>query len=87
MDRWFGLITQQAIRRGSFPNIKPLISKISSFVEHYDGKTSPFAGVATAASILAKIPRLCKPVLGIEHWITDVEKSGTQCVRKMDTNA
>ena len=48
VERWFGLITQQAIRRGSFPNVKELISKINSFVEHYNAKTSPFAWVATA---------------------------------------
>ncbi len=67
VERWFGRITQQAIPRGSFPKVKELISKINSFVEHYDAKTSPFAGVATAESILAKIPRLCQPVPGTEH--------------------
>ena len=67
VERWFGLITQQAIRRGSFPNVKELISKINSFVEHYNGKTSPFAWVATAESILAKIARLCKRISGTEH--------------------
>ena len=55
VERWFGLITQQAIRRGSFPNMKELISKNNSFVEHYNAKTSPFAWLATAESILAKI--------------------------------
>ena len=34
VERWFGLITQQAIRRGSFPKVKELISKNNSFVEH-----------------------------------------------------
>ena len=67
MEGWFGLITQQVIRRGSFSNVKGLISKINSFVEHYNGKTSPFAWVATAESILAKIPWLCKPISGTEH--------------------
>ena len=67
VERWFGLITQQAIRHGSFPNVKELISKNNSFVEHYNAKTSPFAWVATAESILAKIPRLCKPISGTEH--------------------
>ena len=65
--RWFGLITQQAIRRGSLPKVKELISKINSFVEHYNAKTSPFAWVATAESILAKVARLSKRVSGTEH--------------------
>ena len=59
VERWFGLITQQAIRRGSFSNVKELISKINVFVEHYKAKATPFSWVATAESILAKIERLC----------------------------
>ena len=59
VERWFGLITQQAIRRGSFSNVKDLISKINVFVEHYNAKATPFSWVATAESILAKIERLC----------------------------
>ena len=66
MERWFGLITQQAIRRGSFPKVKELISKNNSFVKHYNDNTSPFAWVATAESILAKIARLCKRISGTE---------------------
>ncbi len=64
VERWFGLITQQAIRRGSFPEVKELISKNNSFVEHYNVKTSPFARVATAESSPVKIPRLCKRISG-----------------------
>ncbi|WP_410548637.1 transposase, partial [Achromobacter sp. SIMBA_011] len=28
VERWFGLITQQAIRRGSFKNVRQLIASI-----------------------------------------------------------
>ena len=64
VERWFGLITQQAIRRGSFSNVKELVHKINAFVEHYNAQTSPFVWVATADSILAKIERLCSLVSG-----------------------
>ena len=67
VEGWFGLITQQAIRGGSFPKVKELISKNKSFVEHYTAKTSPFGWVATAESILAKVASLCKPISGTEH--------------------
>ena len=76
VERWFGLITQQAIRRGSFPNVKELISKINSFVEHYNTKTRPFAWVATAESILAKIARLSKRISGTEHMYVDKPMRG-----------
>ena len=43
VERWFGLITQQAIRRGSFSSVKELTRKINTFVEHYNAQSSPFA--------------------------------------------
>ncbi len=67
VERWFGLITQQAIRRGSFSNVRELTRKINEFVECYNGKACPFVWVATAESILAKIERLCKYISGTQH--------------------
>jgi putative transposase len=34
VERWFGLITQRAIRRGSFSSVKDLVEKIDMFVQH-----------------------------------------------------
>ena len=67
VERWFGLITQQAIRRGSFSTVKELTRKIHAFVEHYNAQTRPFVWVATAESILAKIERLCLHISGTQH--------------------
>ena len=67
VERWFGIITQKAIRRGSFSNVKELVQKIERFVEHYNAKTSPFKWTATAESILAKVERLCSYISGTGH--------------------
>ena len=67
VERWFGIITQQAIRRGSFTSVRQLTDRIDSFVEHCNRNASPFVWVATAESILAKIERLCKLISGTEH--------------------
>ena len=67
VERWFGIITQRAIRRGSFSNVRQLTRKINAFVERYNAQASPFAWVATAESILAKIERLCKHITGTQH--------------------
>ena len=67
VERWFGLITQQAIRRGSFSDVKELVNKINAYVEHYNAKARPFVRVATAESILAKIERLCSVISGTQH--------------------
>jgi transposase len=58
VERWFGIITQKAIRRGSFSSVKELVAKIERFVEHYNANPKPFMWTATAESILAKVERL-----------------------------
>jgi transposase len=64
VERWFGLITQRAIRRGSFRSTKELVSRIDHFVQTYNHECRPFCWTATADSILAKIERLCKSISG-----------------------
>jgi len=67
VERWFGIITQRAIRRGSFSSVKQLTTKIQQFVENYNQTASPFAWTATAKSILDKIERLCSYTSGTRH--------------------
>ncbi len=67
VERWFGLITQRAIRRGSFSSVKQLIDKIQRFVDHYNNNARPFLWTATAKSILDKIERLCAYTYGTGH--------------------
>jgi transposase len=67
VERWFGLITQRAIRRGSFRSVNELINKIDTFVQHYNRSYRPFVWTATADSILAKISRLCSRISGTSH--------------------
>lgn len=67
VERWFGLITQQAIRRGSFKSVPDLVGRIKRYTEHYNLTARPFVWTATADSILAKIERLCKVIGGTQH--------------------
>jgi putative transposase len=67
VERWFGLITQRAIRRGSFSSVKDLVQKIDAFVQHYNRSHRPFAWTATADSILQKIQRLCSRISRTLH--------------------
>ena len=59
---WLNIITQRAIRRGSFTSVKELIRKIDAYVVHHNAKSRPFAWTATADSILGKIERLCQRI-------------------------
>jgi putative transposase len=67
VERWFGIITQRAIRRGTFRSVKELIRKIETFVENYNQKSTPFVWTATADSILQKLGRLCQVISGTRH--------------------
>ena len=67
VERWFGIITQQAIRRGTFSSVKQLTRKIDRFVNDYNSTNRPFVWTATADSILAKVERLSKVICGTAH--------------------
>lgn len=67
VERFFALITDKAIRRGSFASVRDLIRKIDHFVSHYNQACRPFVWTATADSILAKLRRLCERISGTAH--------------------
>ncbi|MCK5770178.1 IS630 family transposase [Algiphilus sp.] len=67
VERWFGLITQKAICRGSFKSVPDLVKRIERYVEHYNTNARPFVWTATAQSIIDKIERVCKVINGTTH--------------------
>lgn len=67
VEIWFHIITQKAIRRGTFRSVKDLVAKIEEFVRNYNAQARPFAWVATADSILQKVERLCERISGTRH--------------------
>ena len=67
VERWFALITQRQIRRGSFVSAKDLVAKIEAFVAAYNVKAKPFQWTATSDAIFAKLERLCKAINGTGH--------------------
>lgn len=67
VETWFSIITQRAIRRGTFRNVADLKANIERFVENYNSQSRPFAWTATADSILQKVQRLCEAIHGTKH--------------------
>lgn len=67
VEIWFNIITQKAIRRGTFRSVKDLIRKIDHFVQHSNAHTQPFVWTATADSILEKVKRLCQHICETGH--------------------
>lgn len=57
IETWFGILSRQAIRRGSFGSVKELIAGIDLFTGKWNAGATPFAWVKTADEILAKAVR------------------------------
>ena len=55
IEIWFGIITRQAIRRGTFVSVNHLIQRIRTYVEQWNANAGPFVWTATAEDILAKV--------------------------------
>jgi transposase len=57
VERFFGLITEDAIRRGVFRSVADLEAAIGAYLDHHNADPKPFIWTAPAADILAKVAR------------------------------
>ena len=57
VEIFFGIITRQAIRRGSFTSVKDLIAAIEAFIDGWNARCHPFTWTKTPDQLL---PR-CRP--------------------------
>lgn len=55
VERWFAVITQQAIRRGSFDSVRKLERSINKFIAGWNEDAKPFRWTVTAKQIRRKI--------------------------------
>lgn len=55
IETWFGIITRQSIRRGTFTSVTVLIKTIRDYIAHWNADAQPFTWTATAHEILAKV--------------------------------
>jgi transposase len=54
VEIFFGIITRQAIRRGSFTSVKDLIAAIEAYIDAWNERCQPFKWTKTADQILTK---------------------------------
>ncbi len=67
IETWFGVLSRQAIRRGSYRSVKELIAMIASLTAQWNAGSTPFRWVKTADQILAKVGREPRTIDGSEH--------------------
>src|SRR5215471_3104074 len=59
VERFFGLLTERHIRRGTFGSVRELEAAIRDYLANHNEKPTPFKWTADADSILKKIERFC----------------------------
>ena len=64
---FFGIITRQAIRRGSYTSTKDLIAAIETYIDGWNEHLLPFVWTKTADGILTKATR--KKTSNTQHQI------------------
>lgn len=57
VERWFGKLTEKAIRRGVFHSVPELIKAIEAYLQANNENPTPFIWTATTDQILAKVRR------------------------------
>jgi DDE superfamily endonuclease len=55
VEIWFGLITKQSIRRGTFSSVSALVGEIRAYIDQWNTAPRPFTWTATADGTLAKV--------------------------------
>lgn len=66
VERWFRDITDKRIRRGSFKNVKELITTINDYLHNHNQNPKVFVWSASVERILTKISK-CKEALDALH--------------------
>src|SRR6201982_2339268 len=61
VERWFALLTQRQIKRGSHRNVQELEAAIREFIAAHNQQPQPFRWTKSADQILAPIARLAPP--------------------------
>lgn len=67
VERFFGLITERCIRRGTFQSVVQLEKAIRKYIDVHNKTAMPFKWVSDAETILGKVERLCKRISGTPH--------------------
>ena len=67
VERWFGLLSEQALKRGRSRRVRELVDQIRAFTEGHNEAAKPFVWAATAQSILEKVERVSTRISDMGH--------------------
>jgi transposase len=67
VERWFGYLTDQKIRRGVHKSVRALEADIRQWIEHWNEDPKPFTWVKTADEILNSLAEYMSKISGATH--------------------
>jgi transposase len=67
VERWFGFLTDDMIRRGAHKSVRALEADIRAWVATWNDDPKPFIWTKTAQQILESLERLCQRISGAGH--------------------
>ena len=67
VERWFGYLTEQKIRRGAHKSVRSLEADIRAWIADWNSNPRPFTWTKTAEEILESLARFCRRISGAEH--------------------
>ena len=67
VERWFGLLTDQKIRRGAHKSVQSLEADIRSWITDWNTNPRPFLWTKTAEEILESLARYLRRISGAAH--------------------
>jgi transposase len=73
VERWFGFLTSQMIRRGAHKSVQALEKDIRSWIAHWNDDPKPFVWKKTAEEILDSLARYLQRISGAGHERSSIE--------------
>jgi transposase len=67
VERWFGFLTDQKIRRGAHTSVQALEADIRAWIADWNTHPRPFIWTRTAEEILDSLARFCRRISGAGH--------------------
>ncbi|MEV0394971.1 IS630 family transposase [Polymorphospora rubra] len=67
VERWFGYLTEQKIRRGAHKSVRSLEADIRAWTTDWNSNPRPFIWTKTAEEILESLARFCRRISGAGH--------------------
>jgi transposase len=67
VERWFGFLTDQMIRRGTHKSVQALEADIRSWIANWNGNPRPFVWTKTAEEIIESLGRFIQRISGAGH--------------------